>query len=436
MARLKVLVSAYACRPNAGSEPGMGWNTIVGLSEHYDLWVIAAEEDRKPVETYLRDHPLPNVTWIFFDFTRMFWNNRDNEIVRRVHAYLWQRQAYKQARALLDEVPFDAALHITLGSYWRPSFLSKLPIPYVWGPVGGAENAPIKWYRHLNAQTVLWEAPKVFMETVARKFDPFVRRTARNATVPIATTKRARQCIEEMGATNIKLMPQVRLPRKEFETLSALPRDRDPNDKTVRFFSSGRLIGWKGIQFAVRAFAEVVKEFPNAEYHHVGDGVLAEPIRKLAQELGVADRFTIFEGKSRKENLQMMANADVMMFPCLHDEPGWVVLEGMAIGLPTVYIKGLPMTPRAKETGFASDAKTVEGAIQDMAAAMLKLARDPELRQHMGMIAQQEIDQHLCFDKTVEELRQYVAEAAGKPVPAPKQDEKENVESRRDYVTM
>ena len=38
--KLKLLVSAYACCPNRGSEPGMGWNFVTGLSEFHEVHVI------------------------------------------------------------------------------------------------------------------------------------------------------------------------------------------------------------------------------------------------------------------------------------------------------------------------------------------------------------------------------------------------------------
>jgi hypothetical protein len=52
--RLKVLISAYACSPYKGSEPGVGWGFVAALAEHHDLWVIVEEEKfRTDIERYL-----------------------------------------------------------------------------------------------------------------------------------------------------------------------------------------------------------------------------------------------------------------------------------------------------------------------------------------------------------------------------------------------
>jgi glycosyltransferase involved in cell wall biosynthesis len=408
--RLKILISAYACRPNTGSEPGTGWNTILRLSCFHDLWVIASEEDRKSIETYISETPIPNVHWEFFDFTRVFWERRENELIRRVHYYLWQDRAYSLAKKLNEEVGFDVALHITLGTYWRPSFLSRLPIPFVWGPVGGAENAPVRWYPRLDFRTIAWELPKVIMEKASITFDPFVRRTARRASVALVPTERTYKQVKKLGATNIQYVPQVRLPQDDISLLKNLPR-RQPSD-TLRFISSGRLIGWKGIQFAVLAFAKVASEMPNVEYYHVGDGALADQLRAKAKELGISDRFKIIEGKTRHENLEMMANSDIFLFPNLHNEPGWVVLEAMALGLPSVFLLGMPQTPNGHKIGFKATSNNLNQAIDEMAEAMLKLAKDPELRQQMGNIARAEVDQYLCFEKTIDELSTLLEDAA------------------------
>ena len=36
---MKILLSAYACRPNMGSEPAVGWTWVVELCKYHDLWV-------------------------------------------------------------------------------------------------------------------------------------------------------------------------------------------------------------------------------------------------------------------------------------------------------------------------------------------------------------------------------------------------------------
>lgn len=56
--RLKVLVSAYACSPVRGSEPGMGWGFVSELSKFHELWVIVEKEKfQQEIESGLRQNP-------------------------------------------------------------------------------------------------------------------------------------------------------------------------------------------------------------------------------------------------------------------------------------------------------------------------------------------------------------------------------------------
>ena len=47
--RLRVLISAYACEPGKGSEPGV-WNFSKEMAKHHDLWVLTRLNNREIIE--------------------------------------------------------------------------------------------------------------------------------------------------------------------------------------------------------------------------------------------------------------------------------------------------------------------------------------------------------------------------------------------------
>ena len=48
---MKVLLSAYACEPNKGSEPAVGWNWALALTRRgYDVHVITRSNNRAPIK--------------------------------------------------------------------------------------------------------------------------------------------------------------------------------------------------------------------------------------------------------------------------------------------------------------------------------------------------------------------------------------------------
>ena len=140
--RLHILLSAYACEPDRGSEPGVGWNWVRHLARDHDVWVITRSNNRGVIEAVLAHNPLRNAHFIYFDLPRWarFWKRRSFGL--RPYYYLWQAGVYFAARRIHRSVRFDLVHHVTFVKYWMPSFLAALPVPFVWGPVGGGESAP------------------------------------------------------------------------------------------------------------------------------------------------------------------------------------------------------------------------------------------------------------------------------------------------------
>lgn len=51
---MKILLSAYACEPNKGSEPGVGWGWATELAKHHQVWVLTRDNNQPVIEEYLR----------------------------------------------------------------------------------------------------------------------------------------------------------------------------------------------------------------------------------------------------------------------------------------------------------------------------------------------------------------------------------------------
>ena len=154
---MKVLLSAYACEPGKGSEPGVGWNWVRQIARFAEVWVITRANNRPVIEQALEREPLPNVHWVYFDLPRWarFWKKGQHGV--HLYYYLWQIGIYFLAKRLHREVGFDLVHHVTFVNYWMPSFLSLLPPPFVWGPVGGGESAPKAFYRTFSWRGRLYE---------------------------------------------------------------------------------------------------------------------------------------------------------------------------------------------------------------------------------------------------------------------------------------
>ena len=87
---MKVLLSAYACEPDKGSEPAVGWNWVRQVSRFHEVWVITRANNRKPIEKALAKNPLPNAHFIYFDLPHWarFWKRGQRGA--HLYYYLWQ----------------------------------------------------------------------------------------------------------------------------------------------------------------------------------------------------------------------------------------------------------------------------------------------------------------------------------------------------------
>ena len=47
---MNILLSAYACEPNKGSEPGVGWSLAIEMSKHHNVWVITRDNNKSAIE--------------------------------------------------------------------------------------------------------------------------------------------------------------------------------------------------------------------------------------------------------------------------------------------------------------------------------------------------------------------------------------------------
>jgi hypothetical protein len=129
-----VLVLAYACSPDQGSEYAVGWNCVLQLAQHCDLWVICQDgEPGEEVRRHLQTQGgLPGLQFHFLAKRPLVrWLMRSPALYYAGYN-LWHREAYRLARRLHKEVGFDLVHQLNLGGYREPGYLWKLGVPGNW----------------------------------------------------------------------------------------------------------------------------------------------------------------------------------------------------------------------------------------------------------------------------------------------------------------
>lgn len=381
---MKILMSAYACIPGRGSEPGVGWNMAVQMAQHHTVWVITRENNRAAIEAELARNPLPNLHFSYFDLPKWTLFFKRGQAGTHIYYYLWQIGAHKLAKQLNQQIQFDWGHHVTFVKYWAPSFLAFMPFPYIFGPVGGGETAPRAFWQGFGPVGVLFETVREASQRLA-ELDPWVRLSAQRATVALATTKETAERLRILGAKRIKVVSQVALPDAELQMLASLP---PPPTQPFRFISMGNLLHLKGIHLALEAFARLPIE--QSEFWVVGDGPEYERLQAQAKALGVEQRIRFWGWLPRPEALQKLAECHVLLHPGLHDSGGFVCVEAMAAGRPVVCLDlGGPAVQVVEGTGYKVAARNPEATVSGMTEAMQQLIENHTLYQQMSQRARQ-----------------------------------------------
>jgi glycosyltransferase involved in cell wall biosynthesis len=382
---MKVLLSAYACEPRRGSEPGVGWGAALLLNDRHDVWVLTRANNRPAIERELARCPLPRLRFVYYDLPpwARWWKRGHRGI--QLYYYLWQIGAYRIARRLHREIGFDLVHHVTFGKYWAPSLLANLPLPFVWGPVGGAESAPKAFWPDLGIRGILFEATREFGRWCG-DHDPLVRLTVRRSTVALAKAGETAQRLRRLDArqvqiffcTQLLMAETARLVTGMDTALDTLGR-ADP----LRFVSIGHLAHLKGFHLGLRAFARAGLE--SAEYWIIGDGPDRRRLEIEARALGIDRRVRFWGWIPQAEALRRLAEADVLVHPALHDSGGGPILEAMALGRPVICLDlGGPALRVTDQTGIKIPARHPRQVERDLAEAMGRLARDRDLLRLMG----------------------------------------------------
>lgn len=406
---MKVLLSAYACEPHKGSEPGVGWNRVRQIARFHEVWVITRANNREVIEPALRESPSLSykVHFVYYDLPPYlkFWKRGNRGV--HLYYYLWQIGIYFLARKLHREQRFDLIHHVTFTNYWMPSFLALLPLPFVWGPVAGGDSTPKAFLKSLSRRGKIYEWSRSLACRVF-EFDPFVRLTARRSAVALSTTPQTAQRLKKIGARKITLLSQVGLAQQELDSLKAVDH---PRQNGFRFLSVGNLLHLKGYHLSLNAFARMQGGIPGCEYWIIGDGPERRALEREAARLNIEKQVKFLGPLPRRQVLETLASCDVLLHPGLHDSGAMVCAEAMGAGLPVICLDlGGPALQVTEDTGFKIPALSPEQVVEDMAAAMKKLAENPQLARQMGEAGRIRVREHFNWDIKGELIHQLYRE--------------------------
>lgn len=394
---MKILLSAFAFAPNVGSEPGVGWRWAAELGKHHDVTVVTDITRRGLVEAEGVQLP-PGVRVVYF---RPAWLRAMplNSATAPLLYTLWQFGLLVFARREQREQGFDLAIHCTYGVFRHPSFLGYLGIPFVFGPLGGGEDAPLALKRSIRGREKIKELLRSLLNKMAL-FDPFLWAAYARATLILTKTEDTRRALPWPFRRRAVVYPEIGIDAPA----GIEPAQRQPGEP-LRVLFAGRLLGWKGAHLAIRAVAQALAKGVQIEFTLLGRGPFECALRKLAAELGIEDRIRWVSQMPQQELFALYRTVHCFLFPSLHDSSGNVVLEAQANGLPVVCLDlGGPATLVTPETSVvvSTAGRGEDGVVNGLATALAQLAGDENLRLKMAKSAWTRVANSMSWEGRVQ----------------------------------
>lgn len=388
---MKILICAYACEPNKGSEPEVGWqmvNEIAKLLPNDTIYVVTKANNKEVIEK--EDYP-SNIKFIYYELPKWltFWKKGGRGI--RTYYYLWMIGASLYMKR--QNINFDIVHHITFVNDWLPSFFSLLKNKnnkFIWGPIGS--NDPIEnKFLDGNRQKII-EKIRITLQIFFRNFDPMFYFCKNKADCIIGINNNVKNKLSLDDKISFIVEPAIGIKKDILRNINK----KVSNDNVFRIISVGRLIYIKNFKLTILSFATFLKNNPqikNIKLQIVGDGEDRRSLETLVEELGLQNYVEFIGEVSLSKVQDYFSNADIFLFPTL-ENAGFVILEAMSNYLPVVAMDyGGPqqfVRHNTKEQ-LVSSKQSYNDIVISLAKNIEKLYFDKTLREKIGQQNHQDV---------------------------------------------
>ncbi len=372
----RLLLLAYACDPAKSMESRLGWHRALHAAKQHEVWVLHGGQT--PSEELQRiaaaEQPDARLHFVAVDNSRLGSAGNDLFDLFWLRYRLWHRQAYRVARSLHEKWDFSLFHQVNFCGYREPGISWQLGIPFIWGPVGGTQNLPLRFLTQCDLRGGLREVVRNLGNAMQLRYCPRVRAAGRAASTALAATR-----VAQTDLARWHRIPTVRLLEIGVEEPDDTDRTpRDP-DKPFRLLWAGRHQTWKALPLLLQALAKLPSDC-DYELRVLGVGPSNRRWRQQAERLGLLPRIT-WAGwpDSYEQTLPHYRWADAFVFTSLRDTSGTGLLESLQMGTPIIGLdhQGASdiMTP---DCALPIPVETPQQVIGDLSQAIERLSGDPQ----------------------------------------------------------
>lgn len=378
---MRILAVAYACEPDCGSEPEVGWQWTQQLARGHEVWVVTRANNREKIERSNIAERMPQLHFEYCDLPSWacFWKKYGMGI--HVYYFLWQVLALRRAIRLRKEVKFDIAHHLTFSPMYSPPLICLLPVPFIWGPIGAGEAIPRQYFPLFTRAQRIRERVR-WLIRVASRYNPLICYAFSKAVLIVAATSETKSAVPRRYWDKVFVEPQIGMDLSDASTRCDLRFSGTGND-CFRIITAGRHVYWKGHIIVIRAFAEFLKQTGlSSELIVLSDGPEREKLEREVKALQIGKGAVKFLKWLPERNavFEEYARSDIFAYCSFFECGGYVVLEAMSCGVPVVSIQlGGPGEIVSNANGVLVTPGPIDQTVRLFAEAFASLARDRTL---------------------------------------------------------
>lgn len=393
---IKVLINAYACSPNMGSEPGMAWNWCINLAKHCELHIITEGEFRDKIETILPTLPQGKNMHFYYnpvsdEIRKMCWNQGD----WRFYKYYkeWQWKTYLMAKDICQKIHIDILHQLNMIGFREPGYLWKIPdIPFVWGPVDAKESFPTAYLEGASLKTKLFMQLKNAITKWQLQHAKRVRLAVKRASYVVSASSNSQWAFKKYFQIESPLLNET----------GCYIQEHPVTDKSTKEYLDVLWVGKfdfrKQLSIALRSIAETKNA--HIKLHIVGGGNSLS-YQALAKELGIESQCKWYGAIPHGEVQRVMQESDVFFFTSVAEGTPHVVLEAIGNNLPVICFNTCGQGDSVNEKiGRKIELSTPKISIQDFAKILNTLENNRHLLKEMAENCK-ERQRELSWDKKV-----------------------------------
>jgi glycosyltransferase involved in cell wall biosynthesis len=398
-----ILINAYACSPNWGSEQGMAWNWIVNLSQYCNLYVITEGEFKGLIEEATDKLPHKDNLHFYYNsipdkVRKMCWNQGD--WLFYYHYRKWQKSTYRMALQIIGEHKIDIIHQLNMIGFREPGYLWKIKnMPYIWGPIGGMELIPTGYLQGASVKQKLFTYLKNILNSFQTHYSPRVRKAITRADVLIAAVIGVKDKIEQYYGKEVILINETGC----YPNPSVIEDKRGKENFDILWV--GKFDFRKQLGLALQTIAKV-KHLKGLYFHIVGTGSDAEVIhyKLLAEQLGIS-AFCHWHGLiPNKEVQELMRKADLFFFTSIMEGTPHVVLEAIGNHLPVLCLNTCGQAASVnKSVGIKIQISNLIQSTDDFAKEICRLYTNRELLYSMSYACDQR-QKELSWDSKAKQV--------------------------------